>query len=221
MANLVLLALLVGVCGGRAPKGDTELPAVASMMNASAHTLGRISKHVEKIGKYRTQVGNEEQAAARQQEQEQKMAAKEAKVKEGKAKAAEKAEKARLEKKSKEAAAKERERRQKEIKAKWIKPFWDVESGFGSCTPTNGEDSPAAKASKVGVPQCALYEKEHCKVPVGKAKKIDSAQNCRWAGSRIIKGCQFKCQRIGDPPAGWVGPSNAKKADAATSMVDV
>jgi len=50
--SCILIGLLVGVSGGHAPKGETELPAVASMMNASSHTLGRISKHVEKIGSH-------------------------------------------------------------------------------------------------------------------------------------------------------------------------
>eukprot|EP00746_Dinoflagellata_sp_MGD_P071806 gnl/MRDRNA2_/MRDRNA2_29203_c0_seq1.p1 gnl/MRDRNA2_/MRDRNA2_29203_c0~~gnl/MRDRNA2_/MRDRNA2_29203_c0_seq1.p1 ORF type:complete len:422 (+),score=164.75 gnl/MRDRNA2_/MRDRNA2_29203_c0_seq1:102-1367(+) len=55
--QFLLLSLLIGAHGGRhsAPK-DTELPAVSSMMNASAHTLGRISKHVENIGSHMSEL---------------------------------------------------------------------------------------------------------------------------------------------------------------------
>jgi len=48
----IVFSLLARQALAGAPKGDTELPAVTSMMNASAHTLGRISVHVAKIGSH-------------------------------------------------------------------------------------------------------------------------------------------------------------------------
>merc|ERR1711998_175777 len=127
--------------------------------------------------------------------------------------------------KAKEKATKERkakERRTKEIKAKWSKPFWDVQLGYGTCTPTNGKTEGDAPGKKlVGVPQCALYAEQHCKVKG--AVKIDSKQDCQWAGSRMIKGCSFKCQRKGEPPAGWTGPAveAPKKGSKAAVTVDL
>lgn len=75
MTPLIFIALLVGVRGARAPKGDTELPAVASMMNASAHTLGRISKHVEKIGSHMSELiaQQKKELAEQKAEYEQKL----------------------------------------------------------------------------------------------------------------------------------------------------
>jgi len=49
MRVIILSFLVAGYAAREAPK-DTELPAVTSMMNASSSTLGKISKHVAKIG---------------------------------------------------------------------------------------------------------------------------------------------------------------------------
>ena len=92
---------------------------------------------------------------------------------------------------------------QNERTEKWTRPFWDVESGYGKCTPISKQNPKDA---------CSLYSSEHCKVPgaKGEFKRIDSAQNCKWAGSFVIKGCSYRCARTGQPPKGWNGPAIGK-----------
>lgn len=70
----------------------------------------------------------------------------------------------------------------------------------GKCTTTSLQD----KADP-----CSLYAKEHCKVPGAKGsfERIGFAVDCQWQGSRVIKGCSYRCRRVGSPPKGWYGPA--------------
>jgi hypothetical protein len=88
----------------------------------------------------------------------------------------------------------------REVKEKWTRPFWDVPNGYGKCTTTS---------LKEPKDPCSLYRKEHCIVPGAKGafKRIGFAVNCKWGGSLVIKGCNYRCQRVGDPPKGWTGPA--------------
>jgi hypothetical protein len=122
----------------------------------------------------------------------------------------EKKKKKEAEKTSKENYEKTHEKEIKEIKVKWEKPFWDVDEGLAACTPTNGDKIGEQADNKKGVTQCRQYDDEHCKIAMGTAKRVDSKQNCPWEGSRVIKGCNFLCQRQGPPAKGWKSPADDK-----------
>jgi len=59
---MIFLTLLVAGQAGRVSPKDTELPAVTYMMNASANTLGKISKHVATIGDHMSHLISEQKS---------------------------------------------------------------------------------------------------------------------------------------------------------------
>jgi len=68
-AMIVFTLFVAGHAGRVAPK-DTELPAVTYMMNASANTLGKISKHVTNLGDHMSQLISQQKAELASQKAE-------------------------------------------------------------------------------------------------------------------------------------------------------
>lgn len=58
--TILVFAFLATAHAARVSPKDTELPAVTSMMNASANTLGKISKHVANIGSHMNELITEQ-----------------------------------------------------------------------------------------------------------------------------------------------------------------
>jgi len=67
---MIVLTLLVAGHAGRVSPKDTELPAVTYMMNASASTLSKISKHVSTIGDHMSQLISQQKAELASQKTE-------------------------------------------------------------------------------------------------------------------------------------------------------
>merc|ERR1719498_176198 len=67
---MIVFTLFVAGHAGRVAPKDTELPAVTYMMNASANTLGKISKHVTNLGDHMSQLISQQKAELASQKAE-------------------------------------------------------------------------------------------------------------------------------------------------------